>query len=118
LDIRVIPADMQKIIPHIESLVAPYVETKILHKTVPHDIPRENPYIQQLQTIGRERRGEEFPFVKAHATSDIRHICEVNGAGIEFGPIGENAHQDSEWVDIQSLEEYYQILKAFLLSIK
>lgn len=118
LDIRVIPADIDRLLPQIQSLVAPYVETKILHNSTPHNTPQENHYIQQLQVIGKQIRGEEFPYIKAHATSDIRHISEVKGHGIEFGPVGGNAHQENEWVDIRSLEEYYQILKAFLLSIK
>ena len=38
--------------------------------------------------------------------------------GVEFGPIGGGAHSDEEWVSVENLGEYYQILKDFLRSLK
>jgi len=62
-------------------------------------------------------RGKEYPLRFAHATSDATYFSAVGCDAIEFGPVGEGAHQDNEWVDIQSLYDYYQVLKNFLLEL-
>jgi len=33
---------------------------------------------------------------------------------VTFGPIGGDLHGDNEWVEIKSLERYYQIVWEFL----
>ncbi|MEK7175486.1 MAG: hypothetical protein AAB693_01635, partial [Patescibacteria group bacterium] len=53
----------------------------------------------------------------ANGSSDVRHFARINCAGIEFGPVGGNIGSDQEWVDIPSLEKYYQTLIIFLLDV-
>jgi len=36
---------------------------------------------------------------------------------VTFGPIGGNLHGDNEWVDIKSLEKYFEILLGFLRNL-
>jgi len=48
-----------------------------------------------------------------HGGSDIRHFNQVGCQGVTFGPIGGDLHGDSEWVDIKSLEKYFEILWQF-----
>ena len=81
-------------------------------------IDPENAYIKQLRDETTKVIGKELPLRFAHATSDAPFFSEVGGAAVEFGPIGQYPHQENEWVDIKSLEDYYQILKNFLLSIQ
>jgi len=49
-----------------------------------------------------------------HGGSDIRHFNQVGCQGVTFGPIGGDLHGDNEWVDIKSLEKYFEILWEFL----
>lgn len=116
IDVRYIPADKQKIIEHLTSLLTNDVEMKVLHNTTPHQTDANNKYVQSLKKYTEETLGKEIELIQQHATSDARHYTGVGTDGVEFGPIGENQHTENECVDIQALKEYYEILKKFLLA--
>ena len=77
-----------------------------------------NSYVKALQKSTGTITGTPAKIIVKHGGSDIRHYNGVHEDGVTFGPIGAGLHSDDEWVDIKSLEEYYQILKDFLLSLK
>ena len=117
LDVRYIPGDEHIIVSQIQSLIEEGVSMQILHNTKPHQTPADNKYITRLQEVGAKILHKPLLLKKQHGTSDIRHYSSFDNYGIEFGPIGANHHTDNEWVDIESLTDYYQILKKFLLSL-
>jgi acetylornithine deacetylase/succinyl-diaminopimelate desuccinylase-like protein len=55
--------------------------------------------------------------IGGHGSSDARHFTRVSCPAVEFGPIYGGIGSDNEWVDIPSLEKYFQILKNFLFSL-
>jgi len=118
LDVRYVPAEKDLIVAQLQSLLTEGVEMQILHNTVPHQTDANNSYIKILQEVGAPILRKKLPVIKQHATSDVRLYSAVGCDGIEFGPIGKNQHAEEEWVDIKSLEQYYHILKTFLLSLK
>lgn len=118
LDVRYVPNDKDTIIDTLKTKLSKNVTMEILHNTVPHQTDSNNPYIKLLQKIGEDVLRKKITLIQQHATSDVRHFAGVSNDGIEFGPIGGGQHQDNEWVDIESLENYYQILKRFLLLVK
>ena len=72
----------------------------------------KNSYITKLRKIANAKlRG-------AHGSSDARHFAKVNCSGIEFGLIGDGIGSDDEWVNIKSLERYYEVIKTFLWKIQ
>lgn len=118
LDVRYVPNDKHIIVDKIKALLSENVTLKILHNTAPHQTDPNHKYIKQLEKICENVLHKKVALIQQHGTSDIRHFAGVGNDGIEFGPIGGRQHQENEWVEIQSLEDYYQILKKFLLSIK
>ncbi len=50
----------------------------------------------------------------SHFATDLRHYTSKNMPGVAFGPSGEGMHEDFEWVDINSLYSYYDVLKNYL----
>jgi succinyl-diaminopimelate desuccinylase len=116
LDIRYIPAD-NTIIPEITKLLPHGVRLEKTAHYSPLNTDEKNKYIVLLRNIGYQKLHQKIPLRSAHATSDIVRFVEVGCEGIEFGPIGDNQHGYDEWVDINSLENYYHILKQFLLSV-
>ena len=78
----------------------------------------KNMYVTSLKRTAEQVLGNKVDIRGAHGGSEVKFYTDVNSAAVEFGPIGSGAHADSEWVDIQSLEDYYHILKNFLLSVK
>lgn len=50
---------------------------------------------------------------KASYSGDGRFFTELSLPAVEFGPIGKNYHAQNEYVEIQSLNTYYEILHTF-----
>ena len=84
----------------------------------PLDTQKDNKYLLLLKEACKTVLMQPARLRNAHATSDIVRFAEAGCDGVEFGPIGGNQHTDNEWVCLQSLSDYYLILKQFLLSIK
>jgi succinyl-diaminopimelate desuccinylase len=117
LDVRFIEQDKETIFDKIRSLLPEDVIVEPINLWPPLFVDPENIYIKQLRKITTERIGKDLPLRFAHATSDAPFFSAYGCAAVEFGPIGKYPHQAEEWVDIQSLVDYYEILKTFLLQI-
>lgn len=118
LDVRYLPQEKKTILQDIQKLLPEGVTTEVVFHTTPHETDKDSTYIKSLQSIGRNVLHKDLELRQQHATSDARYYSTVNNDAVEFGPVGQGQHYDAEWVDIQSLADYYQILKKFLLSIK
>lgn len=114
LDIRFVPEDTET----IESKIRSLLPSEFTYEIMTHEpalFTREvNPYIQSLMKSAKTILGKNITLRGANGSSDARHYTHINGAGIEFGPIGEGIGSDQEYVDISSLDVYYSILKSFL----
>lgn len=114
LDIRYTHQDTGFIVDKIRSLLPKNIDFETIPLHSAHTVTPNNPYIAKLRHLVKNVRGEDLPLRFAHATSDATFLKQA----IEFGPVGANAHADDEWVDIQSLVDYYTILKQFLLDLE
>jgi len=118
LDIRPIPEDKERILEKIQQLLPEGVTMEVI-KTMPSLHTKEtNEYLQKLKTTLEDITKQPATIAPSYAGSDIIFFSMNNINGIEFGPVGGGHHSKEEWVDIKGLQEYYQILKHFLLSIK
>ncbi len=116
LDIRTIPEDVDTILPKIQSLLPEGIIMKIIKSMPGLNTKETNPYIQKLMQSYKEH-DKQLVLTESYAGSDMIFFAMQGIDGIEFGPIGAGQHSDEEWVNIKSLEDYYQLLKSFLLSI-
>lgn len=71
--------------------------------------------IQLTKIIEKHTRKKPF-LIHEHLATDARFYYQNKIPAIHFGPIGGGIHQNNEWVDISSLNDYYKILKDFLLN--
>lgn len=117
LDIRFNAKDADSIVKSITSLLPKDVEVEVQHIRPAHFTSPDNSYISLLKSMTKKVHGKDLPLRFAHGSADVVFFSAVDCDAIEFGPIGDGAHHDNEWVDIKSLEEYYQILKNFLLEV-
>lgn len=117
LDVRYIPEEEKTIVEKIKRLLPRDALLEIDHVRPYQFVDPNNNYIRLLQETTKKVRNEDKPLRFAHATSDATFYSEVGCDAIEFGPVGGDAHNDHEWVDIESLVDYYQILKSFLVSL-
>ena len=117
LDIRYVPEEASTILKSIKGLLPKGFKVEVIANEPALATDDGNEYVKMLQAAGRQVNKKKILLRGAQGSSDARHFARVNCAGIEFGPIGEGIGSDNEWVDIRSLEKYYQILEKFLLSL-
>lgn len=117
LDVRYIPEDKDKILEQLKQQFGKDVILEVVANEPDHLTNESNQYLQKLALAIRKVLGQKAELVNQHGASDIRHYNKVGIEGITFGPSGGGYHSDKEWVDIKSLEKYYQILEKFLLDI-
>ena len=118
LDIRYIPEETNTIVRSMQKLLPRGCKLEIVAKESALSTDDDNEYIQALEKIGKKIMKKKIFLRGAQGTSDARHFAFVNCPGIEFGPIGKGMGSNNEWVNIPSLEIYYQIMTSFLLSLR
>lgn len=117
LDIRFIPEDKNKVVSNIKKILPKDFTMDISVHEPALDTDKNNEYIKLLKNKTEEIAKKKVAILSAMGSSDCRHFARVNNNSVEFGAIGGGMGSDEEWIDIPSLEKYYEILKDFLLSI-
>lgn len=117
LDFRFTEGTKNELIEKIKQAIGPAIEIEVLFGHAPEYIEPENPYLLKLQEASQQVTGNKAALKGAHAPSDLRHFNTVGCVGVQFGAVGEHQHGDDEWVDLNSIEQYYAILKHFLLNL-
>lgn len=117
LDVRFVPEDKDLVLDKIKKLLPDGAEMEVILQESSQYTESNNPYLVQLQKCCSETRGADCEVIARHGGSDLRFFDQVGGKGVEFGPVGYGHHTDEEWVEVESLERYYEILKSFLLSL-
>jgi len=118
LDIRINHNEYGTILDKITSLLPAGVLFEVVKTRSPHYTDPNNKYISLLANAVQQITEKEPRKRKTYGGSDATFFSEMQLNAIEFGPIGQYPHHDGEWVDINSLGNYYQILKQFLLSVQ
>jgi succinyl-diaminopimelate desuccinylase len=77
-------------------------------------VPQDNPLVQGLAAAIRNVTGLEAEYKGRPASSDGRHFARAGVASLEFGLVGQGAHSDNEYLEIASIEQYRNIMEAFL----
>ena len=90
----------------------------ILSKTSPMTSGNVSKYIKTLNKITKITINRRPEIKWTNYCSDGRYFSDKNLPVIEFGPIGANYHAGNEYVNINSLIDYYKILQKFITSLK
>lgn len=117
LDARTIPESSEKVVKRIEKIIGKRANINFLLKESYYHTPENDPHIKLLQKKVNNVLNKEVSIQPAHGGCDLRHYKNGTKA-LEFGPIGGNHHGEDEWVDVESLYDYYDILKEFLLELE
>lgn len=75
-----------------------------------------NEYLQKFKEIAEEKIGKEVKLVKEHGASDARFFSEKGVPVIICKPVSSPAHIDGEWIDLESLKTYQEIVEEFIIS--
>jgi len=117
LDVRFVPQDADTMLPRIKSLLPADFELEINANEPYLFVEKDDEYLQKIQQAVKKVLNKESVCYGAFGSSDARFYTQVGSKGVEFGPVGGGIGTDDEWVSIQSLQDFYDILNSFLVSL-
>jgi succinyl-diaminopimelate desuccinylase len=115
LDIRYLPGqDADAIVKQIESISDGKVTVSL--KGIPVATKREDTFITLLKPVLEKHIAGEAVIFGQHGAADTQYYAAHGIPAIEFGPSGANWHGDDEFVELESLEKYKEILIDYVKS--
>lgn len=102
----------EKVLSDIRDLEGTYVE--VLAQAPMMRTSEDNQFVRSLRESIYEVNGEEVELRSESFASDMRFFTEEGIPAICFGPEGYSLHGEDEYVELESLETYCDILKNFL----
>jgi acetylornithine deacetylase/succinyl-diaminopimelate desuccinylase-like protein len=120
VDIRYKDENKKEIQNTIRKLASKGVTVEFQYDELdPNKTAKDNEYIKKLQQAAEDVLNKKIEVRKTPGASDANIIAHHNIPVVEFGPIGYGRGHlaiKGEYVDIKGLEDYYEILKKFLLA--
>ena len=116
IDIRYLPnQDPGDILEEVRAI--PDIEVKRTFVFPPAHVSRTNPYVRVLgETVGPLTDGASVS-VGRDGASDAVSYLRAGIPAVEFGPSGAGHHGPEEWVSIESLARYRELLVAFARAV-
>ena len=113
LDIRFLPQQNKDgILKQIREITD--AKLHIHHTGEPVKTQKNDVYVQTLAKVVRNTLEKEADIFGQHGAADALYFAKKGIPAIEFGPAGAAWHGDEEYVDLQSVETYKNILKDFV----
>jgi succinyl-diaminopimelate desuccinylase len=113
-DIRYLPGQKtDDILAQIQSILPDNSEMFKLAEAPPVTTAIENPWISKLASSISKYTNKETVYFGQHGAADTRFFSELGIPAVEFGPSGANWHGDDEYVEIQSIEVYKNMIVDF-----
>lgn len=80
-------------------------------------LDQNNPVVSLYAKTVQEKIGQPVAFKVAFGATDGRYFAEKSIV-LTHQATGANAHQLDEWIDLNSLQQFYEIQKDFLMKLK
>lgn len=118
VDIRYTSQDELNIL--INNLRDTFIDAEIetLFTSPPLDTTEENKWITELNDIIHKKLGNKSALHSKEYATDARYASLYCIPAIVFGPKGDGIHEVDEYVEIESLENYYEILDELCKTFK
>lgn len=115
LDIRYLPGqDAESIVQEIERISDGKVTVTL--KGIPVATKRDDSFVLQLKPVLEKHIAGEAVIFGQHGAADTQYYAAHGIPAIEFGPSGANWHGDDEFVELESIEKYKEILIDYVKS--
>lgn len=77
----------------------------------------EEPDVAYFLSVVERIRGEPVKLARSLGASDARYFAEKNIPTILIRPEGGGAHSDHEWIDKAGLDQFYEVIKAYVTEV-
>lgn len=116
LDIRFLPGqDPQEIIRQIEDAAGVKVNIHSIGDAVKTKV--DDLYVVKLSQAITKITNNNVEIFGQHGSADTRFYSKYDIPAVEFGPTGKNWHGDDEFIIVDSVYTYEQMLIDFILNI-
>lgn len=95
--------------------VVPEVEVELIVNGEMLDVPENNKYLRRLKKVASEVVGHDVPFGYNHGASDAKWFTVKGIPAVVSGIVGGGHHAPDEYVETESLVQYYNIVRTFIL---
>jgi succinyl-diaminopimelate desuccinylase len=92
----------------------PHLSIEIIAEGSPHRVDLQQPPFLKFQEIAKEMYGIEIGKVFSYGASDARFFGERNIPVLVIAPKGGEIHSDGEWIDLEDLTRFYNVLKQWV----
>ena len=71
----------------------------------------------EFKSLAKKLYGIEVGSIRSHGASDARFFAEKNIPVLVIAPKGGEIHSDEEWVDLEDMARFYEVMKAWVLKV-
>lgn len=115
IDIRVpTKTDRTQVLNYLNKISQGDVSYKVLIEGANFELPTDSSYLKKYQNSAKKVSGRELDLIKSAGSSDARFFAEKNIPVIINRPIGDGHHTDNEWINLESIEQFYKITFDFV----
>lgn len=114
IDVRWVAEDDPEAILDFVRRCFPGAAVEIVQLAPALDTPPDHPAVQRLAAIQEDRLGRAPSFVGAHFASDARYWGARGVPAVCWGPSGGGMHADHEWLDLDGLRAYHELVRALV----
>lgn len=108
--------DLSRIKQSINKLLKKYDgEITRLVEGDDYQLDLSNKFVTSFIDLYKEHSGQEITLTKAHGSSDARFFSALGTPVIMIRPDGGGAHGDNEWISIESVGRFYELLKEYIV---
>ncbi len=93
------------------------ITIEVLLEASSYYLSPDNKYLKQYLKVSHQVLGKKPELYQSAGASDARFYAEKGIPTILQSPLGGGQHSDDEWIDLKSLENYYSIVKNFLINL-
>jgi acetylornithine deacetylase/succinyl-diaminopimelate desuccinylase-like protein len=91
------------------------LELKTLSQVDPIIVDLTEPHIASFLHVAEEVSGQSIGHCHSLGASDARYFAQRNIPTILIRPTGGGAHADEEWIDAAELQQFYDVIKAYVV---
>lgn len=118
LDIRYTEkSDPESIIADVVSLAGKHKgDVKVVHQAPVVFTSVQHPTVRLFKKVAESSLGRPMKIVGDHGGSDARFFVPLDIPIIMCKPVSGNMHAEDEWVDVDSLGTFFEIINQFCIS--
>ena len=118
VDVRyVAPADLRQVAHVMKRAVGRHGRVRIVSEHGLFTVDERNPYVQKFASAVHDVTRKRISFISENGASDAIYFSERGIPAVLSRPIGGAAHEQGEWVDIESLSTMHHALLTFFRSL-